>query len=121
MRVLHKVLAIVALLFLIADGARIAYARWFEPPLSEENDAARALGWNHIDRKLALQIESARNVEELITLYEPLRQQLDENLKANRKDPALEASAGALQGAINEWAIDSKKLRELRFYWFVGL
>ncbi len=120
MRSLHKTLAIIALLFLVTNTARLAYLRWIEPRPSELDTVDSALRLGEIDPKLKTQIESARSLNDLVGLYKPVHKQVEESRKAQAEDVALKTSESVLEGAIHEWDADSNRLRELTFYWFVG-
>jgi hypothetical protein len=117
---LHKTLAIIALLFLVTNTARVGYVRWIDSRPSELDIVNSTLTLGKVDPKLKSQLESATSLNELVALYKPVYNQAEAMRKAERKDVGLEASENVLEGAIHEWESDSKELRELRFYWFLG-
>jgi len=103
MRTLHKVLAIIALLFLVTQIARIAYTRWIQPRPSGQDEISRVLRQDTIDPKLRTKIESARNLDDLIAIYEPLREKVDELSKAKQEDQKLNDAENVANGAITAW------------------
>jgi hypothetical protein len=123
MKALHRTLAILACLFLVAQTVRHAYELW----LDREDSVLDAF-----DQPLKDDIAAAASVEELLRRYEPVRKEVD-RIKAERRatDPKgefqhdLEAepfkSEAALRHAIGNWEGRAKEIHALRYYWSVGL
>jgi len=120
---LQKTLAIIAFLVLVSQTVRHAYLLWLEP---------RASVLDKYDRPLKNEITGAASLDELLSRYDPVRKQADAARRelskdgkplAYRDERELEPykSEHALREAITEWETKAKELRELRFYWIVGV
>lgn len=123
MKVLQKVLAIIAFLVLAPQTVRHAYMIWLEP---------RGSVLDKYDQPMKGQIAAADSLDELSRRYEPLRRQTDlakqESSKSGKPYPGLDhpeeepyRSEQMLRDAITQWEQKSKEIHELRFYWLVGL
>lgn len=125
MNALQRTLAIIAFLALATQTVRHAYLLWLEP---------RKSVLDKYDQPLKDEISSATTLEELLRRYDPVRKAADQA----RQERSKEAQAGkpyrfddmqtepfkserALHEAIADWERKAKEIRELRFYWFVGL
>jgi hypothetical protein len=118
---LLKTVAIIGCLFLILQTTRHAYMLWFEP---------RASVLDKYEKPLKDEIEAATSVDELVRRYDVVHKEAD-RLRAQaratdshaRFDDAEEPfkSETTLKEAIQSWEERAKDIRELRFYWFVGL
>jgi hypothetical protein len=120
---LQKTLAIIAFLILASQTIRDAYLLWIEP---------RASVLDKYDKPLHDEITKATSLEELLRSYDAVRKQVDaarqELSKAGKKLPYDEEkelepykSERALHEAITEWEAKSHEIREIRFFWLVGL
>jgi hypothetical protein len=123
MNALQKTLAVVALLILVSQTVRHAYRLWLEP---------RGSVLDKYDQPLKNEIANAASLDELLRRYEPVRKQVDaakeELVKAGKplswqQEQGTEPykSENALRAAITDWEQKSKEIRELRFYWLIGL
>jgi hypothetical protein len=123
MRILHKVLAIVAFLILAVQTTRNAYQRWVEP---------RTSVLDRYDRPLQADIANAKSLDELVARYEPVRKAADEKRKEIANSPnAAKApvnleeepfkSETQLHMAIEDWERNARELRQLKLYWLLGL
>ncbi|HEX6878864.1 MAG TPA: hypothetical protein VF135_00745 [Terriglobales bacterium] len=123
MKPLLKTLAILAFLTLSAQSVRHAYILWLEP---------RGSVLDKFDQPLKQEITEAGSLDELLRRYEPIRKQVDDARKEAEKtgkeityqsqsqsEPFK--SEQELRSAISEWEGRSKEIRQLRFYWSVGL
>ena len=123
MNILQKSLGVIALVVLAAQTVRHSYLLWLEP---------RGSVLDAYDQPLRDQVASARSLDELVALYEPVRKQVDEAKKqavSGRDDKAYLTefyeqepfkSEASLRQAIQDWEAKAKELRSLRFYWSVG-
>ena len=123
MKVLQKILAIVAFLVLAPQTVRHAYMLWLEP---------RGSVLDKYDQPMKDQIDAAASLDELVRRYEPLRKQADlakQELSKTGKELSFRdrteeepyKSEQMLGEAIKQWEVRSKETHELRFYWLVGL
>lgn len=132
MRALEKTIVVLAFLALISQSIRHAYMLWFEP---------RGSVLDKYDKPRKGEIEAAESLDELVLRYEPVRKQVDqireERTKAQnaqaengpgeslrfREDNRMEPfkSEQELREAINDWETKAKEIRELRFFWTLGL
>ncbi len=123
MSALLKTVAILAFLALLSQTVRHAYIRWLQP---------RTSVLDKYDRPLRNEITSAQSLDELLRRYDPIRKQVDqardEREQTGRglrpfEEPQTEPfkSERQLRGAINEWETRAREIREIRFYWSVGL
>jgi hypothetical protein len=112
----ERVLAILAVLILITQTVRHAYVLWIE---------SRASVLNRYDRPLHDRIADAKSLDELLKLYDPVRQEADRAKAANPQAEQLTTepfrSEQQLRQAIEAWEEKAKELRALWFYWLVGL
>lgn len=126
MNALQKTLSIIAFLALATQTVRHAYLLWLEP---------RKSVLDKYDQPLKGEISGAASLEELLRRYDPVRKAADQA----RQERAREGKEGrevsrfdelqtepfkterALHEAITDWENKSKEIRELRFYWSVGL
>jgi hypothetical protein len=121
MKVLLRILAIVACLYLIVQTVRHTYMLWLEP---------RTSVLDKYDKPLKDEIAAAASVHELLRRYDVVRKEAD-RVKAERRaaEPGAQfdqesepfKSESALRQAISGWEERAKEVRALRFYWFVGL
>jgi hypothetical protein len=126
MNALQKTLAIIALLTLVSQSIRHAYRLWLEP---------RGSALDKYDQPLKDAIENAASLEELLGRYDKVRKEVDEKNQqrreageAGKQQPYIDQSQTepyksehALSGAITDWEKKDAEIRELRFYWVVGL
>ena len=123
MNALQKTLAILAFVILAGQTIRHAYLLWLDP---------RTSVLDKFDRPLKDEITNAGSLDELVRRYEPVRKQADEarqQMAKEGKTPGfvenheLEPfkSETALREAITEWEHRANEIRELRFYWAIGL
>jgi hypothetical protein len=112
----ERVLAILAALILITQTVRHGYVHWIE---------SRASVLNRYDRPLHGRIAGAASLDELLKLYDPVRQEADRAKEANPEAEDLTTepfrSQDQLRQAIQEWETKAKAVRALWFYWLVGL
>ena len=120
---------ILVFLALISQTIRHVYMLWIEP---------RGSVLDKYDKPRKSEIDAATSLDELMRRYEPVRKQVDEARQARAK-AAAEPGAGSgvppyleereepfrsereLSQAIREWEQKSKEIRELWFFWTVGL
>jgi len=124
MNALQKTLAIIAFLALASQAVRHAYRLWLEP---------RGSALDKYDQPLKDEIARAASLEELLGRYDKVRKEADEKRKelakqdTKNRDYARERetepfkSELSLSEAITDWEKKSAEVRELRFYWLVGL
>lgn len=123
MKVLEKTIVVLAFLALVSQSIRHAYMLWSEP---------RNSVLDKYDKPAKSDIAAATSLDELVRRYEPLRKQADEvrqeRLKAEKplsyaeeRDTEPFKSEQELKQAITEWEEKAKEMRELRFFWTVGL
>lgn len=123
MNALQKTLAILAFVILVSQTIRHAYLLWLYP---------RTSVLDKYDRPLKNEITNAGSLDELLRRYDPVRKQADEakqQMEKEGKAPGfvenheLEPfkSETALREAISEWEGRAKEIREIRFYWAIGL
>jgi len=124
MSALQKTLAIIAFIVFSTQTVRHAYVLWFEP---------RTSVLDKYDRPLRAEITQAASLDELVKRYDPVRKAADQKGPEHRKgapevggqfgdgDQEPFKSERQLKEAINEWESRAKEIRELKFYWFVGL
>ena len=121
MKPLLKTLAILACLCLIVQMVRHAYLLWLEP---------RSSVLDRYDKPLKDEISSAKSLDELVRLYDPIRKKAD-TIRAQQLAGDASVIFGEydepfrserqLKEAIESWERRAKEVRELRFYWLVGL
>lgn len=116
MRSLQKTLAIIALLFLITNTARLAYIRWVDSRPSELDSLDSSLSLGKVDPKLKSQIEGARSLSDLVTLYEPVHKQ--GRLGVTRK--LWYRCTWALAAAYPVWLLAVIALKRGMFDWVGG-
>jgi hypothetical protein len=116
---LQKTLAILAFLILVSQTIRHAYLLWLDP---------RTSVLDKYDRPLKNEIASAGSLDDLLRRYDPVRKQVDEARQQMAKEGKTEESGvepfkseHALREAITEWESRAREIRELRFYWLIGL
>ena len=133
MRGLEKTIVILAFLALLSQTIRHAYMLWFE---------SRESVLDKYEKPRKGEIEAAKSLDELVRRYEPIRKQVDqlreerakaenatgEDQSARGKARPLEdtriepfKSEQELRQAINEWEEKANEIRELRFFWTIGL
>lgn len=125
MRVLKLLIFVLAMLAVTAQLARHVYVRWFEQhtsvlhryeqPLDSEIRGAQSLekleAQYAVELKRARQAATARAAEKRPDYFD-----LGPEAAANA-DPKVTA----LRQAITDWESKSNEIRELRYFWFVGL
>lgn len=125
MRVVLRILSVIAFLILVTQTVRHAYLLWLEPKGSVLDS---------YDQPLKGQISEASSLSDLLNRYEKARQAADvarkqrresgEKLNPPRPYDELEEpykSELMLRDAIKDWEAKSKDVYSLRFYWLVGL
>ena len=123
MNALLKTLSVIALLVLLPQTVRHAYLLWLQP---------RTSVLDKYDKPLRGEISQATSIDELLRLYDPVRKQVDQ-ARAERarsgaampeyEEPSIEPfkSERQLRNAIEDWERRSHEIREIRFYWSIGL
>lgn len=120
MNALLKVLAILGFLILTTQTVRHGYQLWISPRTSM------------LDRYEPLkgEISAATSLDELVQRYDKVHKEAEQARQARARDtsgttPDFSAepykSETALQAAIRDWEEKSSELRELRFYWSMGV
>jgi cation transport ATPase len=134
MKALEKTIMVLAFLALVSQTVRHAYMLWGEP---------RGSVLDKYDRPRKSEIDSATSLDELLRKYESVRKQVDEARQERGKmaKTARDAetpevttvlsvdemqtepykSEHQLREAINDWEQKSNEIRELWFFWTVGL
>ena len=133
MKALQRTLAMVAFLFLVAQTLRHAYMVWLEP---------RGSALDKYDQPAKGQIAGAGSLDELVQRYDTVRKQVELEKEKHGKSEGQQVSATGqeivtawapdnqkepfkseqmLREAIVEWESRWKEIRELRFYWLLGL
>lgn len=124
MNALQKTLAIIATLALISQTIRHAYVLWVEP---------RESVLDKYDQPMKGEIESSGSLQELLARYDKVHKEAEEKRQQHLKEKGEVVAYGeqlqtepfkseaTLHTAISEWEKKSGEIRELRFYWFVGL
>jgi len=79
MRVLHQTLAVIALVILVIQPARISYARWIEP---------RTPGRDRETRSVQTQILLVGSLDDLVARQEALRKQAAELRRSQSGSPS---------------------------------
>lgn len=123
MRTVQKILAIIAVVVLSVQAARHAYVLWLQP---------RHSVLDRWEKPLKDEIAAAKSLDDLARLYEAVHQEADKSREARKASGDDEAygdwrsdepfkSETQIEKAIREWEGKVAELRELRFYWVVGL
>jgi len=132
MRGLEKTIVILAFLALLSQTIRHAYMLWFE---------SRESVLDKYEKPRKGEIEAAKSLDDLVRRYEPIRKQVDQLREERAKTANSASTEGAggrfrefedtrfepfkseqeLRQAINEWEAKAKEIRELRFFWTIGL
>ena len=125
MRGLEKTIVVLAFLALISQTIRHAYMLWFEPRESV------------LDRfdKPKSDIAAATSLDELVRHYEAAHKQAEDARQKVREERSKNGEAAVypgwadepykseheLESAIKDWEQKDKEIRELRFFWTIGL
>ncbi len=121
MRVLERVLFIVAFVFLSVNILRAVYQLWLEPTASVLDP---------YDESVDLDIREASSLGELLRRYDEAYGlvQVYENDEANppveygdRDETEPYESEIKLRAAVEEWEARSKQIGKLRTFWFFGV
>ena len=124
MNALLKTLALLAFVVLLCQTVRHAYMLWLEP---------RKSVLDKYDQPLKGDISQATSLDELVRRYNPIRKQADqaraERVQTGKPVPPYSdemttepfRSERELRTAIEEWERRSHEIREIRFYWSIGL
>lgn len=123
MNALLKSLSLIAFAILVSQTVRHAYMLWLQP---------RHSVLDKYDQPLKGDISQATSLDELLRRYDPIRKQADQaraaRAEADRPAPTYEEaitepfrSERELRNAIEEWERRSHEIREIRFYWSIGL
>ena len=123
MKALQKTLVIIACLILSTQTIRHAYLIWFQP---------RTSVLDRYDKPLKNEISAATSLDQLVSKYAPLREEVDKIKATHRVDDPKSSfrdeedtepfkSEGQLKQAITDWEQRTKDIYEMRFYWGIGL
>ena len=122
MKALEKTLAIIAFLILVSQTVRHAYMLWLEP---------RGSVLDKYDQPVKNEITNASSLDELVRRYDAAYKKAEEaraqqsnanegfDYRLQQKEPYK--SERLLRDAITDWERRAKEIREVRFYWAVGL
>lgn len=127
MKGLEKTIVVLAFLALISQTIRHAYMLWFEP---------RGSVLDKFDKPKE-DIKAATSLDELVRRYEAARKQTEEArqemMRERAQNKTAETGVYADQGtepyksenelrmAIEDWERKANEVRELRFFWTIGL
>ncbi len=120
MNALVKTLVVLAFVTLTTQTARHAYLLWLEPRGSALDRYEPEAG----------SIASAASLDDLLRRYELVHKKADQVRENQLKNEGRLAAVGDsdvlkseidLSRAIREWEQKSKEIREIRFFWAVGL
>lgn len=134
MKALEKTIVVLAFLALVSQTVRHAYMLWGEP---------RGSVLDKYDQPRKGEIGTATSLDELLRKYDSVRKQVDEARQERAKAAKVARDTGTpgvttltysdemqtepyksereLREAINDWEQKAKEIRELWFFWTVGL
>jgi len=121
LKILKRVLFIIAFVFLCVHSVRLTYQKWFEP---------RSSALDTYDEVVEIDIRKATSLEELLERYDAAHTKVEE-YEVDDANPELDwgerretepyKSEQKLRAAIEDWETQSNQISKTRFYWLFGL